>query len=83
MICRFRVAESGGAGTVSSFSRRGFYAVPVIYGDVIKAQWCVENLIVVEEAVDVRRRRGNPDRGAEKSWWGADWCCRLRRRPGQ
>jgi hypothetical protein len=23
---------------------------------------------VVEEAVDVRRRRVNPDRGAEKSW---------------
>jgi hypothetical protein len=45
MICRFRVAVSGGAGTVSSFSRRGFYAVPTIYGAVIKAQWCVENLI--------------------------------------
>ena len=27
---------------------------------------------MVEEAVDVRRRRVNPDRGAEKSWWGAD-----------
>ena len=26
---------------------------------------------MVEEAVDVRRRRVNPDRGAEKSW-GAD-----------